>query len=139
LAGVCSPPEAVSFERTDEALTLRLGGLAIDRLAEHEAAGYPTICKGRFEARGEASYLFEEPVSLNAMALLQALRAAGVSAVKVEGRQRGKAYVSRVAAAFRAAIDALDQDADTGPHEKLLSDLAEGRRETAGAYRKQWR
>lgn len=139
LAGVCSPPEAVSFERTDAALTIRLGGLAIDRLSDSEAAGYPTICKGRFEVQGEASYLFEEPVSLNAMALLKALRTAGVSAVKVEGRQRGKAYVSRVAAAFRAAIDALDQGADTTPHEKLLSDLAEGRRETAGAYRKQWR
>jgi putative protease len=139
LSGVCSPPEMVVFDRTEAALTPRLAGLAIDRFGPNEAAGYPTLCKGRFEARGEASYLFEEPVSLNAMALLRELRAGGVRAVKVEGRQRGKAYVARVAAAFRAAIDALDRGQDTAPFERRLSDLAEGGRETAGAYRKRWR
>ena len=56
-----------------------------------------------FEAEGEESYLFEEPVSLNAMTLLRSLRESGVKAVKIEGRQRGKAYVSRVARAFRGA------------------------------------
>lgn len=139
LSGVCSPPEAVVFDRTAAALTPRLAGLAIDRFGPDEAAGYPTLCKGRFEGGGEASYLFEEPVSLNAMALLRDLRAGGVRAVKVEGRQRGKAYVARVAAAFRAAIDALDRGEDTAPFERRLSDLAEGGRETAGAYRKRWR
>ena len=139
LSGVCSPPEAVVFDRTEAALTPRLAGLTIDRFSPDEAAGYPTLCKGRFEARGEASYLFEEPVGLNAMALLRELRAGGVRAVKVEGRQRGKAYVARVAAAFRAAIDALDRGQDTAPFERRLSDLAEGGRETAGAYRKRWR
>lgn len=139
LSGVCSPPEAVAFDRSAEALIPRLGGLAIDRYAPDEPAGYPTLCKGRFEAQGEAAYLFEEPVSLNAMSLLKALRAAGVTAVKIEGRQRGKAYVARVAAAFRAAIDALDRGEDTDAYERLLSDLAEGGRETAGAYRKRWR
>lgn len=139
LSGVCSPPEAVVFDRTEEALTPRLAGLAIDRFGPDEAAGYPTLCKGRFQARDETSYLFEEPVSLNAMALLRELRAGGVRAVKVEGRQRGKAYVARVAAAFRAAIDALERGQDTAPFERRLSDLAEGGRETAGAYRKRWR
>ncbi|WP_334162861.1 ubiquinone anaerobic biosynthesis protein UbiU [Phenylobacterium sp.] len=139
LSGVCSPPEAVAFDRSADALIPRLGGLAIDAYAPDEPAGYPTLCKGRFEAQGEAAYLFEEPVSLNAMSLLQALRKAGVTAVKIEGRQRGKAYVARVAAAFRAAIDALDRGEDTDAYERLLSDLAEGGRETAGAYRKRWR
>ena len=73
------------------------------------------------------------------MSLLAALRRAGVTAVKVEGRQRGKAYVARVAAAFRGTIDALDNGADPTPFERLLTDLAEGGRETAGAYRKTWR
>lgn len=139
LSGVCSPPEAVSFDRDDQALVPRLGGLAIDRLGPDAAAGYPTLCKGRFDAFGEAGYLFEEPVSLNAMGLLAALRTAGVRAVKIEGRQRGKAYVARVTAAFRGAIDALDRGEDTAPFEQRLSDLAEGGRETAGAYRKAWR
>lgn len=139
LSGVCSPPEAVAFDRSAEHLTPRLGGLALDRLRPDEPAGYPTLCKGRFEGFGETGYLFEEPTSLNAMSLLADLRAAGVKAVKVEGRQRGKAYVSRVAAVFRGAIDALDRGEDTSSFERKLQDLAEGGRETAGAYRKTWR
>ena len=139
LSGVCSPPEAVEFDRAGATLTPRLAGLAIDRLGADEPAGYPTLCKGRFEMGGVAGYHFEEPVSLNAMSLLAALGAAGVKAVKIEGRQRGKAYVARVTAAFRAAIDAMDRGESTEPYERLLSDLAEGGRETAGAYRKTWR
>jgi putative protease len=139
LSGVCSPPEAVSFSETADGLIARLGGLALDRFEAGAAAGYPTLCKGRFEVDGDSSYLFEDPTSLNAIGLLAGLRSAGVSAVKVEGRQRGKAYVARVAGVFRRAIDALDAGADPADLEGLLSDLAEGGRETAGAYRKAWR
>lgn len=139
LSGVCSPPEAVSFEDDQGHLTSRLAGFTLDRFAPGEAAGYPTLCKGRFKTGAKMSYLFEEPTSLNAMGLLADLAKAGVTAVKVEGRQRGKAYVSRVTAAFRAALDALDRGEPTGPYEHLLSSLAEGGRETAGAYRKTWR
>ena len=62
-----------------------------------------------------------------------------MKAVKVEGRQRGKAYVARVAAAFRLAIDALDRGEAVDQFEDMLTDLAEGGRETSGAYRKAWR
>jgi putative protease len=139
LSGVCSPAEAVVFDRGGGALIPRLSGLALDRLAPGEPAGYPTLCKGRFGAGGTAGYLFEEPVGLNALGLLKALREAGVTAVKVEGRQRGRAYVARVARAFRGAIDALARNEDLAPWEGALADLAEGRRETTGAYRKTWR
>lgn len=139
LCGVCSPPEAVAYTEEDETLVSRLAGYALDRYERGEKAGYPTLCKGRFEARGVLSYLFEDPVSLNAMGLLSGLRAAGVTAVKIEGRQRGKAYVARVASAFRQAIDALDAGGDPQAYEHLLTDLAEGGRETAGAYKKTWR
>lgn len=139
LSGVCSPPEAVDFDRTGGMLTPRLSGLAIDRFGPQESTGYPTLCKGRFATGQGDGYLFEEPVSLNAMGLLKSLRTAGVKAVKIEGRQRGKAYVARAAAAFRGAIDALDRGEETEPFERLLTDLAEGGRETAGAYRKVWR
>lgn len=139
LCGVCSPPEAVSYSEEEDALVSRLAGFAMDRYAPGEPAGYPTLCKGRFEARGALSYLFEDPVSLNAMSLLGGLKRAGVTAVKVEGRQRGKAYVARVAAAFRAAIDAIDRGESPDAYEHLLTDLAEGGRETTGAYRKSWR
>jgi putative protease len=139
LSGVCSPPEAVSFERSAAGMTTRLAGLALDHAPTGKTVGYPTLCKGRFAVEGEASYLFEEPTSLNAMSLLAELRAAGVHAVKIEGRQRGKAYVARVTRAFRSAIDALDRGEITAPFEHLLTDLAEGGRETAGAYNKRWR
>jgi putative protease len=139
LSGVCSPPEAVQLTEDAGVLTPRLGGLALDRFQAGEAAGYPTLCKGRFEADGKASHLFEDPLSLNAIGLLAALRDAGVSAVKVEGRQRGRAYVARVASVFRRAIDGLDAGAAVADLEPLLADLAEGGRQTAGAYRKVWR
>lgn len=139
LCGVCSPPEAVAFTEEGGRLTTRLGGFMLDEFAAGETAGYPTLCKGRFEAKGTAGYLFEDPVSLNAMGQLAALRLAGVKAVKVEGRQRGKAYVARVTAAFRLAIDALDRGETADRYEDLLTDLAEGGRETPGAYRKAWR
>lgn len=140
LSGVCSPPEAVTYtEEEGGAMTSRLAGLALDRYAPGEPAGYPTLCKGRFEVGGALSYLFEDPVSLNAIGLLTDLRKAGVTAVKVEGRQRGKAYVARVAATFRKAIDLLERGGDPSALSAELTHLAEGGRETAGAYRKTWR
>lgn len=139
LTGVCSPPEAVSYREDGDVMTAQLSEFTIDRFDAGEPAGYPTLCKGRFDAFGQTGYLFEEPVSLNAMTLLSALARAGVRAVKIEGRQRGKAYVSRVTAAFRAAIDALDRGESTAEAERLLAGLAEGGRETAGAYKKVWR
>lgn len=141
LSGVCSPPEAVSFsDGPDGALITRLAGFAMDRFGPGETAGYPTLCKARFSwDGGDPGYLFEDPVSLNAMGLLAALDRAGVTAVKVEGRQRGKAYVARVASAFRRAIDALERGEAIDHLEPLLLDLAEGGRQTTGAYRKAWR
>lgn len=38
-----------------------------------------------------AGYLFEEPTSLNVIDMLPELIAAGVTALKIEGRQRGRA------------------------------------------------
>jgi collagenase-like PrtC family protease len=140
LGGVCSPPEFVSYtEDEDGALVSRLAGLALDRCPAGRPAGYPTLCKGRFAVGDSLSYLFEDPVSLNAVSLLADLRRAGVTAVKVEGRQRGKAYVARVAGTFRKAIDLLEQGGDPAALAGDLTDLAEGGRETAGAYRKTWR
>lgn len=139
LTGVCSPPEAVTYVESKGTITSRLGDFAIDRRADDEPAGYPTLCKGRFVLDDKPSYLFEDPVSLNAMDMLAGLRRAGVTAVKVEGRQRGKAYISRVAKAFRLAIDALETGKSTAPYADLLTDLAEGGRETSGAYKKSWR
>jgi putative protease len=87
--------------------------------------------------RGVASYIFDEPVGLNAIDILPQLKAAGVTALKIEGRQRSRAYVVQVIRTFRAALDALGRGAPV-PHADL-SGLMEGHRETLGAYRKGWR
>lgn len=140
LTGVCSPPSHVSYDESpDGALLARLGGFTIDRFEAGEAAGYPTLCKGQFTAEGKTGYLFEDPVSLNASALLGALKKAGVTALKIEGRQRGKAYVAGVVRAFRRAVDALADGDSTISLAEELAALTEGGRQTTGAYKKTWR
>lgn len=140
LTGVCSPPDHVVYEKApDRSLLARLGGFTIDRFDEGEAAGYPTLCKGQFCAKGKAGYLFEDPVSLNAAALLPGLQEAGVTAVKIEGRQRGKAYIGSVVRAFRRAVEDLAGDGKANDLAEALTALTEGGRQTTGAYRKTWR
>ncbi|MBM3556079.1 MAG: U32 family peptidase [Alphaproteobacteria bacterium] len=135
--GVCSPASHVAYVEKEGRLHATLGGYTIDSFAKGEAAGYPTLCKGRFRVGETTSYVFEEPTSLNAFALLPELRKAGVTALKIEGRQRGRAYVAQVVAAFRDAVDALDRGKPLP--EATLAALTEGGRETGGAYRKTWR
>ncbi|MFQ6017296.1 MAG: peptidase U32 family protein [Kiloniellaceae bacterium] len=137
ICGVCSPASHVRFEHQGEMLVSRLGGFTIDTFAPDARAGYPTLCKGRFVAGGQASYIFEEPTSLNVIDMLPELAAAGVTALKIEGRQRGRAYVERIVSAFRRAVDAAAHGEAPGPHD--LVTLTEGGRTTAGAYRKAWR
>lgn len=139
--GVCSPAADVHYEE-DEArnLTTRLGPFVIDRFACGENAGYPTICKGRYRACGRSDpyYAFEEPVSLNLSGLLPELVRAGVDALKIEGRQRSRAYVASVVGAFRAAVDAIMDGRE--PALADLMALSEGGRQTQGAFAgKRWR
>ncbi len=135
--GVCSPASHVRYERREGRLVARLGDFTIDSFRDGEAAGYPTLCKGRFVTEGKPSYLFEEPTSLNVLGVLPELMAAGVSALKIEGRQRGRAYVARVVAAFRRAVDAAARGEPVPA--MALDDMTEGRRDTSGAYVRSWR
>jgi len=135
--GACSPASHVRYEETDDGLATRLGDVTVNVFPPGETAGYPTLCKGRFRVDGEASYLFEEPTSLNVLGLLPELTAAGVTALKIEGRQRGRAYVSQVVSAFRRAVDAAAAG-EPVPADALM-ELSEGQRETPGAYDKSWR
>lgn len=135
--GVCSPAAHVDYRQEAGALAARLGGFTIDRYPAGQPAAYPTLCKGTFMVEGKAAHIFEEPTSLNVLAILPALKAAGVSALKIEGRQRGKAYLAAVVRQFRAALDALETGR-TVP-EMAFGALTEGGRETTGAYRKTWR
>lgn len=135
--GVCSPASHVTYEQEGGNLVSKLGPFTINSFAKNENAGYPTLCKGRFNAGGKTSYLFEDPTSLNVIEMLPDLAAAGVTALKIEGRQRGRAYVKQVVTSFRRAIDA----AETGDKvdTSALAALTEGQSETAGAYKKTWR
>jgi len=52
---VCSPASHVRYERLDGDIVSRLGDFTLNIFSEGEAAGYPTLCKGRFVAGGSAS------------------------------------------------------------------------------------
>jgi putative protease len=133
----------VRWSETASGREVRLNGLLLDRYAAHEPAGYPTLCKGRYLVDGVPRYAIEEPVSLNAMALLPDLVRIGVKAIKIEGRQRGPAYVAEVASVWRAAIDACAADPARFDVEDgwatRLAKLAEGRQVTLGVYERGWR
>jgi putative protease len=139
--GVCSPAADVRHEEDDNhTLQTRLGCYVIDRFAQGESAGYPTICKGRYTctARPQPYYAFEEPVSLNLSALLPDLVRAGVTALKIEGRQRSRAYVKQVVSAFRFAVDEVMAGRDGGLANLIA--LTEGHKQTQGAFgSKRWR
>ncbi len=134
--GVCSPASHVRYEQQGDTLVSRLGDFTIDRFGPGAPAGYPTLCKGRFVTGGCTAYLFEEPTSLNAIGILPDLAAAGVTALKIEGRQRGRAYVERIVSAFRRAVEAAARGAQLPKIE--LAALTEGGKNTLGAYRKAW-
>ncbi|WP_338723364.1 peptidase U32 family protein [Devosia sp. XK-2] len=135
--GVCSPASHVHYRDDGPEMVSELGGFTINRFGSDEPAGYPTLCKGRFHIAADDGYAFEDPVSLDVMEHLDALRSAGVTALKIEGRQRGKAYVAQVVSSLRAALEAPRE----ARAEKLaqLRRLSEGQRTTAGAYEKKWR
>ena len=136
--GACAPASHVSYVDDGDATLSCLGQVTLNRFTRGEAVAYPTPCKGRYVTSGCASYLFEEPVALNAIDILGELKAAGVTALKIEGRQRGRAYVTEVVGTFRRAIDALERGGQGAVINRLAS-VAEGSRETHGAYKRGWR
>ncbi len=70
------------------------------------------------------------------MTMLPELAAAGVTALKIEGRQRGRAYVSQVVSAFRKAVDAVAAGEPVPAAE--LAAITEGGKQTSGAYKRSW-
>ena len=60
-------PRRCEWRDTPHGLETRLNGVLIDRYGPGEKAGYPTLCKGRFEVGGETYYAIEEPTSLNTL------------------------------------------------------------------------
>ncbi len=142
LCGVCSPAKAVRWSNEEGELTSRLNEVLIDRYTEGESAGYPTLCKGRFMVNGKRFHALEEPTSLDTMDLIPELAKIGVSAVKIEGRQRSPAYVEQVTRVWRAALDSHRQAPEQYKVEPVwrqtLAGLSEGSQTTLGAYHRAW-
>lgn len=140
--GCCSPAAAVEWKETPRGLETRLGGVLVDRVGPGERAGYPTLCKGRYQVGGNTYYAIEEPTSLNTLDLLPELAAAGVAAVKLEGRQRSPTYVRQVTGVWRAAIDTARRDPSAyrplPEWQQVLGRVSEGQQTTLGAYARPW-
>ncbi len=141
--GACSPGKHVRWEETPQGMETRLNGILIDRFAEGERAGYPTLCKGRFDVNGETYYAIEEPTSLNTLEMLPELARIGVRALKIEGRQRSPAYVAQVTRVWRAALDkvmaAPESFALQAGWMAELNKVSEGQSHTLGAYYRPWK
>ena len=141
--GACSPGKFVQWEKKPEEMDVRLNGILIDRYGNDEKAGYPTICKGRFEVAGETYYAMEEPTSLNVLEMLPEIIKIGVAAIKVEGRQRSPTYVAQVTRNLRQALDAVIASPATYSVKPAwaaeLGKIAEGSQITLGAYNRPWR
>ena len=142
--GVCSPAKFVRWDEHDDgSRTVRLNDVLIDRFAPREPAGYPTVCKGRFEVGGEVFHALEEPTSLNTLELLPRLARAGVAALKIEGRQRGvclrrfgDAHLARGAGSLRGR--ARTRGRRRPDWQRALSAHAEGHQTTLGPYHRAW-
>jgi putative protease len=141
--GACSPAKYVKWEKQPGAMETRLNGILIDRFGDDEPAGYPTLCKGRFDVSGDTYYALEEPTSLNVLSILPDILKIGVRAIKVEGRQRSPTYVAQVTRTLRAALDALRDGSERyqvkPAWQSELSKVSEGSQATLGAYNRPWR
>ena len=141
-AGVCSPANAVRWMETPSGRDAHLNGVLINRYHTGETAGYPTICKGRFRVNNNVFHSIEEPICLNVLEILPDLVKSGVTAIKVEGRQRSRAYVATVARTLRAALDSyFANPANFIPSTEWISQLnqlSEGNCHTLGAYHRDW-
>lgn len=140
--GVCSPAVFVRWEETAAGREVRLNGVLLDRFAADEAAGYPTVCKGRYQVENQVFHALEEPTSLNTLELLPRLAACGIAAVKIEGRQRSAAYVGTVTRIWRRALDrfaaAPKRFAVDDAWQAQLAALSEGSQTTLGPYHRRW-
>jgi len=141
-AGVCSPARAVSWEESAAGRYAYLNRVMIEHYRTNEAAAYPTLCKGRFQVGSHVFHAIEEPASLNVLEILPALLQCGINGIKVEGRQRSKAYIALVTGILRAALDACHADPENFMPDPAwvnqLNGVAEGACHTLGAYHRPW-
>ncbi|MBI5344241.1 MAG: U32 family peptidase, partial [Deltaproteobacteria bacterium] len=138
--GACSPSRFVRFiSRPDKGMDITLNNVLLNRLSAAESSPYPTCCKGRYlMPDGTVSYAIEEPESLNVLHIIPQLIEAGVSAFKIEGRQRTKSYVGSMTGVLREAVDSYYRAPASyvvkpGWSAKTVATF-EGAKETLGCY-----
>ncbi|MDR3450196.1 MAG: U32 family peptidase [Alphaproteobacteria bacterium] len=137
LNGVCSPASHVVYRQEGSELDSALGEFTMHRVGLRVPAPYPTVCKGYFTAGDFRGHVFDDPASLDASTLVPQLAEAGVTGLKIEGRQRSRAYVGAVVRKLRRVVDGYS--AGLPIDSENLSGLSEGQATTQGAYRKAWR
>jgi putative protease len=137
--GACSPARFVRFINEDDHMKITLNDVVLNDLGPGETSPYPTSCKGRYVTEeGDYFYAMEEPESLNILEIIPQVIDAGVDALKIEGRQRTKAYVGAMTRVFREAVDSYTNDPNryTVRREWLNETNAsfEGSKPTFGCY-----
>ncbi|MBK1624389.1 MULTISPECIES: ubiquinone anaerobic biosynthesis protein UbiU [Afifella] len=135
--GACSPASHVHYKEEGSELVCGLGDFTINRVKKDAPAPYPTLCKGCFQAGDYQGHVFEDPASLDAATLITEFASAGVTALKIEGRQRSRSYTKTVVHTFRKAVEAQAKGLPIMANE--LQRLTEGQTTTSGAYSKTWR
>ena len=109
--GACSPSRFVRFLNEGDHLKITLNNTVLNDLGPGETSPYPTCCKGRYvRPDGQWAYIMEDPESLNVIELIPQLIEAGIDALKIEGRQRTRAYVGTVTKVVREVIDTYYRD-----------------------------
>lgn len=107
--GACSHPKFIDFVQDDEEGMLKIvsNGVLLNKYSSIEEVAYPTPCKGRYynKSTGQINYAIQDPESLNVLEILPEIIQAGVDSIKIEGRQRSRAYVEKVVSVFREAVD----------------------------------
>ncbi|MFC1856022.1 peptidase U32 family protein, partial [Thermodesulfobacteriota bacterium] len=137
--GTCSTPKYLNFYEHADKLSVEMNNIIMNEYGADELALSPKISGGKYNkadseetqwadnflinrrqickcrlintTTGEKSYAMQSPVYLNTIDLLDKFIAAGVSSIKIEGRQRNEEYVSESVSIFRRVID---EYADTG-------------------------
>jgi putative protease len=95
-------------------------------------------CRRRYSWRGKGkgagSGYFFSMNDLEAVDLLPAIKCAGVTSIKIEGRMRSASYVGAVVKAYRMVIDAGDHIEEVLPEARAVLDQAMGRKTTTGYF-----
>lgn len=143
--GACSHPKFIDFVQGDGGMfNIVSNGVLLNKYSVLEEVAYPTPCKGRYLNRvtGQIDYAIQDPESLNVLDILPEIIRAGVDSIKIEGRQRSRAYVEKVVRVFREAVDRYYARGDCQKRDKTvfsdgdgLQSLFEGLSPSYGCYK----